>query len=72
MKYHLPNRQLWAFVPGREFKRHASSIYKQEWSKYVVVDNTKRISGMITKEAKKEFVKKKLAKELENYDSFKM
>jgi hypothetical protein len=72
MKYHLPNRQLWAFAPGREFKRTASAVYKQEWAKYIVVDNTKRIAAMITMDKKIKSSESYLKYRLSTYDEFKM
>jgi hypothetical protein len=72
VKYHLQNKQLWAFEGVRDFKRTASKTYRDEWTKYVVVDKTKRISAMIDKVKKKQYAVEITEKQLANYDEFKM
>jgi hypothetical protein len=72
VKYHLQNKQLWAFEGVRDFKRTASKTYRDEWTKYVVVDKTKRISAMIDKVKKKQYAVEITNKQLANYDEFKM
>jgi hypothetical protein len=72
VKYHFQNKQLWAFDGVRDFKRNASKTYKNEWTKYIAVDNTKRISAMISKVKKKEYAVEITKKQLIGYDEFKM
>ena len=44
VKYRVQNKQIWMLVPGREFKRTASKMYIEDYNKYMVVNNNKKIS----------------------------
>lgn len=44
VKYKIKNKQIWHFVPNREFKRKASKNYLEEWSKYIMIDSKKKVS----------------------------
>ncbi len=72
VRYNLPNKELWAFYPVRDFRRKASKIYKAEWAKYIAVDNTRRISALFDKQKKREYFKNKSSEVSDNYNEFKM
>jgi len=45
-KYKLKDRNIWAFSGSRLFKRAVTKKFKEDWKKYVVIDNTLRISKL--------------------------
>lgn len=50
VKYKLKNKQIWSFVAAREFRRKASKNYVEDWTKYIFINNNKKIS-MLFKES---------------------
>tara|TARA_R110002126_G_scaffold147158_1_gene293181 strand:- start:1945 stop:2529 length:585 start_codon:yes stop_codon:yes gene_type:complete len=72
VRYNLPNKELWSFYPVRAFKRKASKIYKENWAKYIAVDNTKRITTIFEKQQKRDYFNKKSSKVSDDYNEFKM
>lgn len=45
-KYKLKDRSIWSFSGSRVFKRTVTKKFKEDWKKYIVIDNTIRISKM--------------------------
>ena len=72
LRYHIPNRQLWAFDAVREFKRSASQAYKEEWAKYVKVDSFRKIASLFKQTRKKQFLSRNKESAPKGYDEFKM
>jgi|694.fasta_scaffold11368_6 hypothetical protein len=66
-KYKLENREIWGFKGTREFKRSVSRAFKENWEKYVVVDNYRTISNLYTKSILKE---RRENQSLEDYNEF--
>lgn len=72
VKYKLKNKEIWAFAYTREYKRKASKNFAEEWTKYIYVNNNRKVS-MVFKESlnRIEANIKKLAKPAsEGYNEF--
>jgi hypothetical protein len=48
-KYRFKNRELWQFKAVRQFKRSVASTYPNQWNKYVIIENKKRVADMYKK-----------------------
>ena len=46
VKYKVRDRQIWNFIPCRNFKRTVSKEYPENWTKYIRVVNNAKISKM--------------------------
>lgn len=53
-KYPFKNKQVWTFKANKRLRTRCSIAFKANYAKYVVVDNTKKVSGMILQATKKE------------------
>lgn len=71
-KYPFQNKQVWAFKGVKQFRKAASEAFKTDWAKYIVVDNTKKISSMYAQLRKKDFILAQSAKVPDDWDEFKM
>jgi hypothetical protein len=71
VRYKLKNREIWAFVANREFKRKASKLYLDDYTKYMYINNNKKIS-MLFKEGINKMHKnmQKLRIASEDYNEF--
>lgn len=52
-KYLFKTRKLWAFEPIRNFKREASKTYREDFKKYIHVDNFTYARQLFDKKVKK-------------------
>ena len=48
-KYRFKNRELWQFTAVRQFKRSVASEYPKRWTKYIKMENKKRVADMYKK-----------------------
>lgn len=71
-KYNFKFHHLWGFQPCRLFKRYASSCYREEWKKYLVVENYLRISRVFRKSKMIDYSNKRTQESLKDYDEFDM
>jgi hypothetical protein len=71
-KYPFQNKQIWAFKAVKQFRKAASDAFKEDWPKYIVVDNTKKISTMFARIRKTDFINRHSSIIPENWDEFKM
>jgi hypothetical protein len=71
-KYRFKNHELWGFTGVRQFKRAIAQEYPISFKRYIVVDNTTRVSRLFRKEKSKEFYEKKLLDHLARYDEFRL
>lgn len=71
-KYRFKHHELWGFKGVRDFTRMVGKTYPTEWKKYLMVENTLKISRLFRKEKFKEFKKNETIDLLENYDEFNM
>jgi hypothetical protein len=55
-KYRFEHHELWGFKPGRHFQRAASAAYREDWKKYLVVENNRRISALYKSSFVRDFV----------------
>lgn len=71
VKYKLQNKDIWAFVPNREFRRKASKYYLEDYNKYIMINNNRKIS-MLFKESlnKRDIAMQKFKVPSENYNEF--
>jgi hypothetical protein len=71
-KYRFKHHELWGFKGVRDFTRMVGQTYPTEWKKYLMVENTLKISRLFRKEKFKEFRKNETIDLLEDYDEFNM
>jgi hypothetical protein len=71
-KYGFSNKEVWFFLPSRQFKRSASAAYRKNWAKYIEVPPTFKISDMFAKQRKEEFKNNLKPIIPEGYDEFKL
>lgn len=71
-KYPFKNKQVWAFKGVKQFRKKASEAFKANYAKYIVVDNTRKISSMYAKLRKKDYILSNSAIVPEDWDEFKM
>jgi len=69
-KYQFVNRDCWAFVACRNFKRTLAKTYPETWMNYVQVDPMKKIRKMFQGVVLKDMRKKAESKKLEDYNEF--
>lgn len=69
-KYKFKNHELWGFAGIRDFKRSLCKTYREEWKKYVMVDDMVRVSRVFRKDNFVHFKKKETKDLLEDYDEF--
>ena len=48
-KYRFKNRELWQFTAVRQFKRAVASEYPKKWTRYIKMENKKRVADMYKK-----------------------
>lgn len=46
VKYKVTDRQIWNFIPCRNFKRHVAKTYPENWTRYIKIANTLRVSKL--------------------------
>lgn len=71
-KYGFVNKEIWYFIASRQFKRSASAEYRKNWSRYVQVPPTAKISDMFQRQRKKDYKNNLKPVVPENYDEFKL
>jgi hypothetical protein len=71
-KYRFANREVWTFMAVRQFKRSVSKAYVDNWERYIVIDNLKKISHLYRKMNNKFYDERNLETLLESYDEFKI
>lgn len=71
-KYRLKDSALWAFSGGRYFKRAVTKTFKEDWRKYLVIDNTTRVSKMYLKRRQKDYIDANYAEKEKTYNEFEM
>jgi hypothetical protein len=69
-KYRFKNHDLWGFKGVRDFTRGVGKAYREDWKKYVLVDNMVRVSKIFRKEKAFQERKKEVEDLLQNYDEF--
>jgi len=71
-KYKIKYRKIWSFAAGRYFKRAVKDAFKDNWKKYMLVDNTLKISNLYKQKRTADYLKSKASKEYGFYDEFDM
>lgn len=69
-KYKFMNRECWAFIGCRNFKRHVARTYPENWTIYVQVDPMKKIRKIFQSTVLKTINKRIEDKKLESYNEF--
>lgn len=69
-KYPLQNKQVWSFKAVKKFRQAASVAYKEDWSRYISIDSTRKISTMFAKLRKKDFIIKQIQAIPDGYNEF--
>lgn len=69
-KYRFLHSKLWGFKPVRQFSRTVGQTYPEQYLKYVVVDNNRRINEIFSKRAFKMDMEKIENEMLKTYDEF--
>jgi len=68
------NKQVWAFKATKDFRKMASESFKKNWSKYIEVLPTQKVSMMFNRAKRSEFQREQNINPTlpEGYDEFKM
>lgn len=69
-KYRFMFSKLWGFKPVRQFSRCVGQTYPEQYLKYLVVDNKRRINEIFSKKAFKMDIEKIEEEMLKTYDEF--
>jgi hypothetical protein len=69
-KYKFINRECWAFVGCRNFKRNLAKVYPETWMNYIRVDPMKKIRKMFQANILKDMHKNKETYQLKTYNEF--
>jgi Na+-transporting NADH:ubiquinone oxidoreductase subunit NqrF len=69
-KYRFKNHDLWGFKGVRDFTRGLGKSYREDWKKYIMVDNMIKVSKIFRKDKSTHEKKKEVGVLLENYDEF--
>jgi len=69
-KYKLRDRSIWAFNGARYFKRAVTKSFKEDWRKYLVIDNTTKVSKMYKKMRQKDYFDTIREKQFNEYNEF--
>jgi hypothetical protein len=69
-KYKLKERAIWAFTASREFKRSVKDRYKEDWKRYIVVENTTDVVKMYKKNKSRDYFKIRNTIDKANYNDF--
>lgn len=69
-KYRFMFSKLWGFKPVRQFSRSVGQTYPEQYLKYLVVDNKRRINEIFSKRAFKMDIEKIEEEMLKTYDEF--
>jgi len=71
-KYPFRNKQVWSFKAVKQFRKAASEAFRENYTMYIEVDPTAKISAMFDRHRKKEYIKNLKPVVPENYDEFKL
>jgi hypothetical protein len=69
-KYKLRERSIWAFTASREFKRTVKDRYKEDFKKYIVVENTTDVVKMYKKNKSRDYFKIRNTIDKAKYNDF--
>ena len=69
-KYRFQFSSLWGFKPARQFSRSVGQTYPDQYLKYIIVENRKRINELFRRHAYRMKMNELDKKTLENYDPF--
>jgi hypothetical protein len=70
-RYKFRNAGLWKLKGCRDFTRLVSSTYKEDWPKYIVIEEYVKISSMLKKHKIKSYAKMKSQEPIpDNYNEF--
>ena len=71
-KNSFQNKRLWMFKAAKPVRSKASHAYKQDWTKYIVIDPTRKISIMFDRQRKKQYAQNLKPVIPDDYDEFKI
>jgi len=72
-KYRFQHREVWQFVASKEFAKNTSIAYKEDWKKYIQVENNLKISKLYRKNGTKDWaVRIRDDKPAEDYNEFEL
>jgi len=69
-KYKFMFSKLWGFKPVREFSRTVAKVYPQQFTKYLMVENNRKINHIFREQSKQMDMKKIEEEELKEYNEF--
>ncbi len=67
-KYRFKDRDLWKFKGVKQFKQGIAQTFKDNYFKYIFVENNKKISSTYLKQIRKDYFDKVNEDELRNYN----
>lgn len=70
VKYKVLDRQIWALIPCRNFKRYVSKTYADNWNRYIKMENRFKVSNLYTANFMKNLQQKADNEKVKNYNEF--
>lgn len=71
-KIPFQNKEVWSFKASTAFRKIASAAFKEDYTKYVVVDPMLKISAIFKRNMLKDYGRNVVSEIPEGYDEFKM
>lgn len=71
-KHSFQHKQVWAFRPGKPFRHKASVAYKEQWTKYIPINPTEKVSVFFDRNRRENYKKNLKLVIPEGYDEFKL
>lgn len=69
-KYRFLHSRLWGFKPVRQFSRSVGQTYPENYLRYLIVDNKKRINELFRKHSYRMYRESVEKQELQHYNEF--
>lgn len=70
VKYKIQDRDIWAFVACRNFKRYVSKTYVDNWNRYIKIENNLKISNLYTMHVLRNYRQKLDNEKIKDYNEF--
>lgn len=72
MKYRFKDRDLWKFTAAKQFKSAVAKTFKDNYVKYIFVENNKKISSTYLKQVRRDYFNKLDEESLKDYNSLEL
>jgi hypothetical protein len=70
VKYKVLDREIWVFLPCRNFKRYVSKTYADNWNRYIKMENKMKVSNLYTINFMKDLQQRADNEKIKDYNEF--